>query len=75
MLLKADGDVARVRPRVDLERVRDAVLIEHVVQLPGIDAQSVLIADVDRDRAIAPQAGNVLIDEGERRIGGPLRED
>ena len=37
MLLEADGDVAGVRPRIDLEGVRDAVLIEHVVQLAGVD--------------------------------------
>src|SRR5207245_3533944 len=28
MLLEADGNVARVRPRIDVERIRDAVLIE-----------------------------------------------
>ena len=54
MLLKPDSDVARVRSGVHLERVRDAVLIERVVQLPGIDAQPVLVADVDGDGAIAP---------------------
>ncbi|GAC1445525.1 MAG: hypothetical protein NVSMB52_06880 [Chloroflexota bacterium] len=30
-------DVARVRPRIDLESVRNAILIERVVQLPGVD--------------------------------------
>jgi hypothetical protein len=75
VLLKANGDVAGVRSGVDLERVRDVVLIEHVVQLRGVGAQPVLVADVDRDRAIPAQPGNALIDERERRVGRPLRED
>jgi hypothetical protein len=75
VLLEANGDVTGVRPRVHLERIRDPVLIEHVVQLPGIHAQSVLIANVNRDGPVAAQAGNVLIDERERRIRGPLRQD
>src|SRR3954470_14602429 len=56
VLLKPNRHVARVGSRVDLERVRDPVLIEHVVQLSGVDAQPVLIADVDRDGAILTQA-------------------
>jgi len=50
-------------------------VIEHVVQLPGVGAQPVLVADVDRDRAIPAQPGNVLIDERERRVGRPFRQD
>jgi hypothetical protein len=38
MLLKPNGDVAGVCSRIDLERVRDAVMIEHVMQLAGVDA-------------------------------------
>src|SRR5689334_23179514 len=72
MFLEAHGNIARVRPRIDVERIRDAVLIEGVVQPAGIDAQAVLVADVDRDGPISLQLHNVLVDECEWRVGGPL---
>ena len=63
MLLKTNGDVAGVRPRVDFERVRDAILIEHVVEPGGVDPQPVLVADVDGDGSMPPQLQNVLVQE------------
>ncbi len=75
MLLETNGNVAGVGPGVDLERVRNAVLIEDVVQLPGVDAQSILIAHVDRDGSIPLQLKDVLVDERQRRVGGPFRQD
>ena len=75
MLLEANRDVAGMRTRIDLERVRDAVPIHRVVQFPGVDPQSILIADVDRDRPVSLQSRDVLIDERQRRVRGPFRED
>src|SRR3982750_4184962 len=49
VILEPIGNAAGVRARVDLERVGDAVAIEHVVELARVDAQAVLIADVDGD--------------------------
>lgn len=72
MILKALGNRARVSSRIDLKRMSNAVDIQHVVKLAGIHAQSVLIANVDRDAAVTAQTANVLINERERRIGGPL---
>src|SRR3954471_20500800 len=54
-ILKPHRDVARVRARVDLEAVRDAVVGQHVVQSAGIHAQAVLVADVDRNGAVLTQ--------------------
>ena len=45
---------------------------QHVVQLARVDLQAVLVADVDGDRAVLPQVADVLIDEGQRRVGRPL---
>ncbi len=75
MVLEAIGHLARVSARVDLEAVRDPVRVEGLVELAGIDPQAVLIAHVHRDRAVLPEVADVLIDEGERRVRGPLRED
>ena len=71
-MLEAVGHLARVRAGVDLERVRDLVAIERVVQLAGVGAEAILVADIDRDGAIAPQVADPLVDEGERRVGGEL---
>ena len=63
MILKSIRHRAGVRARIDLKAVRDAILVEDLVQLAGIDAQAVLIAHVDGDGAILPQIADVLIDE------------
>ena len=75
VILEAISDLARVSAGINLEAVRDSILIEHIVQLGGIDSQSVLVADVDRDGAISAQISDVLIDESQRRIRRPFRED
>src|SRR2546421_10250816 len=72
MVLKAECDVAGMRAVVDFERVGDAVFPERVVQPLRVGLESVLIADVDRDRAIASQIADILIDEIERRVRRPL---
>ena len=66
--------MARVRTGVDLEIVLDPVVRQHVVQLAGVDLQVVLVTDVNGDRAVLSQVLDVLIDEGERRVGRPPRE-
>ena len=63
--LEAVGYGAGVRAGKDLEGVGYAVAIENVVELAGIDAQSILIADVDGDCLILAQIANVLINECE----------
>src|SRR5437870_4814987 len=53
--LKPHGDVAGVRARVDLEGVRNLIVVEDVVQLPGVDLEIIHIADVDGDRPVLAQ--------------------
>src|SRR5207247_2174314 len=69
VVLESVGHLARVRARVDLERIGDPVAVECVVKLGRVDAETVLVANVDGDPAIAPQARGPLVDEGERRVG------
>jgi hypothetical protein len=47
------------------------VVRQHIVELAGIDLQIVLVPDVNGDRAVLSQVLDVLIDEGERRVGRP----
>ena len=75
MILEAIGDGAGVRAVIELKGVRDAVLVEHFVQLDGIHAQSILIAYINGDGMVLAQISDVLIDERERRIGRPLGEN
>jgi len=55
---------------IDLEAVGDPVPVENVMEFDGVEPQAVLIADIDRNRAILPRVVDVLIDERQRRIGG-----
>jgi len=73
-LLEAIGDIARVGAGIDLEAVRDAVPIEHLVQLAGVEPEAVLVAHVHRDAVVHAEIADVLVHEGERRIGRPLRQ-
>jgi hypothetical protein len=63
--------MARVRTGVDLEVMLDPVVRQHIVQLASIDLQGVLVPDVNGDRALLSEVLDVLIDEGERRVGRP----
>jgi hypothetical protein len=65
VVLKAVGDRAGVRAGKDLEGVGDAVAIENVVELAGVDAQAILITNVNGDCLVLAQIANVLIDECE----------
>src|ERR1017187_4625781 len=66
VVLEAIGDGAGVRAVIELKSVRDAVLVEHFVQLDGIHAQSILIAYINGDGMILAQISDVLIYERER---------
>jgi hypothetical protein len=60
---------------IHLNAVRDSVLIKNIVQLGGIDAYPVLVADIDRNAVILAQIADILLDKGERRVRCPFRED
>ena len=68
VILKAISDGAGVRARIDLETVRNFVLVEDIVQLAGIYAQAVLIAHIHCDGAILLQISDALINEHQGRI-------
>src|SRR6185437_12525107 len=70
VVLKPVRHRAGVRAGINLEGVRDAVLVEHIMQLRGVRSQPVLIAHVDPDGFVLPQISDVLIDERQRRIRG-----
>jgi hypothetical protein len=75
VILKPISHRTRVRALVHFEAICDSILIEHIVQLGGIDSKSVLIANIDRDPAVLAKISNVLIYERKRRIRGPSRQD
>src|SRR5579875_553913 len=75
VVLKAIGHRAGVGSVVDLEAVCDSVVVENVMQLPGVETQRVLVADIDADGAVLAEVIDVLVDEGERRVGGPSGEN
>ena len=75
VILEAVGDGAGMRAGVDFKAVRDAVGVEYVVQLDGVEAQAILVADIHGDGAVLAQISDVLIDEGQRRVGRPLGEN
>jgi len=66
MILESVGDSTGVRAGVDLKTVCDSVAIEDIVQLRGIEPQSVLIAHVYRDGGVLLEIPDVLIDKSQR---------
>jgi hypothetical protein len=72
VVLDAVGHSAGMGAVIDLEGVGDAVTVEDVVQLTRVDPQAVLVAHIHGDGAVLAQIADVLVDEGERRIGGPF---
>jgi len=64
-----------VSARINLEAVGDVVGVEHLVQLLRVGHQAVLVSYVQSDRTIAPQVADVLVDEGQRCVGRPFRQD
>src|SRR5579884_2987471 len=75
MVLKAVGDRAGVGSGIDLKPVPDPVPVENLVKLLGIEPQVILIAHVHRNTAVPSQVVDVLIDKGQRRIGGPFGQN
>src|SRR5450755_4306282 len=61
-----------MRVGIDLESIWNAVTVEDVMQLLGVDAQSVLIAHVDSDGFVLLQVADVLVDKSQRSVGRPL---
>src|SRR6185503_16007138 len=67
IILKTESDIAGMRARIDLEIVGDAVIVEHVVQLGGVGAQTVLVSDIQSDGPIEPQVCRILVQHRQRR--------
>ena len=61
-----------MRAGIDLESIWNAVTVEVVMQLLGVDAQYVLIAHVDGDGFVLLQVADVLVDKSQRSVGRPL---
>ena len=72
MILKPVRHLACVSAGINVEAVRDSILIKNLVEFYGIGSQTVLVAYVYGDRTIPAETSDVLIDESERRIGGPF---
>ena len=75
MILEAVGNSAGMRAVIDLEPVRDAIAVQHIVQLGSVEAQAVLVANIDRDGAVLPKIADVLVDKGQRSVGRPFCHD
>src|SRR5579875_2729802 len=75
VVLKAVGNVTGMGTVVNIKAVFDAVVIEDLVELDHVEPQPSLVAYVERDRAVSPQVVNILIDERERGVGRPFRDD
>ena len=72
MILKSDSHRAEVRAGINLKLMFDAVAVERIVQATRINPQAVLIAHIQCDTGVLAQVPHILIDEGQRRVGGPL---
>ena len=68
MVLESIGDCAGVCAGIDLKGVCNPIVIEDIVQPDGIEAQTVLVADVHSDGAVLLEIARVLIDKGQRRV-------
>ncbi len=75
MILEAVGYGAGVCAVIEFKPVRDAVRVEDIMEFASIDSQAVLIAYIDGDGFVLTQIIDVLIDEGEGRVGRPFRND
>lgn len=65
MILEAKGYSAGMSSVKNLKAVLNAIGVENLMDLGGVETQAVLIADVQGDRAILPEIVNVLVDEGQ----------
>ena len=71
MILDAVSHLAGMRALVDFKAVCDSVRIEDIMQFAGIDSQTILVADIDRNGAVLAQIPDVLIPYGQKT--GPGR--
>ena len=53
----------RMCASINLERMREAVPVKHIVQFGRVDAEPILIADVDGNAVVLAQIPDVLIEE------------
>ena len=65
VVLESIGHRAGVGTGVNFEGILDSVVIENLVQLGGIEAQTILIAYIHRDGSIPLEISDVLIDKGQ----------
>jgi hypothetical protein len=75
MILKAIGDRTCMGSFVNLEAVLQTILIEYLVELGGINLETILVAHIHRDAFVLPQIADVLIGKSEGGIRRPLREN
>ena len=75
VILETVSHLTRVSALVQFKSVRDSIRVESVMQFACIHSQTVLIADIDGDAAVCTQIDDVLVDESQRRISRPFRED
>src|SRR5579871_2410668 len=68
--LDAVGDFADVRAGIDFEFVIDCVVVHGFVKCLGIEAEAVLVSDVEEDAAILAETSDILIKKCERGVGG-----
>ena len=75
MVLHAVCHGAGMGAAVDFETVGDAIALQRVVKYPRIGLEPVLVADIDGDGDVAALIVYLLMHHGQRRIGGPARQD
>ncbi len=75
VVLDAVGDFADVRAGIDFEFIGDCVVVHGFVKCLGIEAEAVLVSDVEEDAAILAETSDILIKKCERGVGGPFGED
>jgi len=75
MILETVSHLACMGPLIHLKAVDDAIRVQNIVQLAGIDSQTILVTHIDRNGAIPAQISDVLIHESEHGIRCPFREN
>src|SRR5215472_3561657 len=75
VILKTISHLTRVSALIHFEAVRDSIPFKNVMQLAGIDSQTVLLTHIDRNCVILAQTSDVLIHKSERGIRRPFREN
>src|SRR5262245_32222586 len=63
-ILESNPHRARVRARIDVERMHEPIPVKQIMQFARVDAQPILIADVNGNAVVLPQ-----VRSEERRVG------